>query len=80
MAFTKVIYGCKHICRAILSGFQFNRIRQARNISMDLDNYPQDNLAQAKTGDYALDLLDGHRVVTGTDGTLIHFRFKDYNS
>lgn len=80
MTFTKVIYGCKHICRAMLSGFQFKRIRRARNISMDLDNYLQGNLAQAKTGDYPLDLLDGHRVVTGTDGMLIHFRFKHYDS
>lgn len=79
MNLTQMVYICKNFYRALISGMQFDRIRQAQNISMDLDSSPINNQVQRMNdvNDTAIDLLDGHRVVTGTDGRLIHIKHRE---
>lgn len=70
-------YTAKFIGKALLSGFRFNRIKQARNISMDLSSKTVSDNTQAKIDDTntGFSYLDGDRVVTRENGELLHLRW-----
>lgn len=76
MNIVRIIYTAKFIGRALISGFHFNRIRKARNTSMDLGGGTTSNTPKTKAdvSNNGVGYLDGERVVTLTDGRLLRIR------
>jgi hypothetical protein len=75
MNLSRMIYPGKVVFRALLSGFRFNRIRQARHISMDLNSSTTDKQStlDIEASDTAIDLVNFKRAVSGKDGNIAFF-------
>jgi hypothetical protein len=70
MNLSRMIYTGKVIGRALLSGFSFNRIRQARQISMDLNSSTTGNQStlEIEVSDSTLDYIDFKRCPSTVSG------------
>jgi hypothetical protein len=70
MNLSRIIYTGKVVFRALLSGFRFNRIRQARHISMDLNSAIATDQAklEVKVSDTAVDYVDFKRCPSTVSG------------
>ncbi len=75
MNLSRMIYPGKVVFRALLSGFRFNRIRQARQISMNLNSAIATDQAklEVKVSDTAIDFVNFKRAVSGKNGNIAFF-------
>ncbi len=75
MNLSRMIYTGKVISRVLLSGFRFNRIKQARQISMDLNSTIATDQAKLEVtaSDTAIDFVNFKRAVSGKNGNIAFF-------
>jgi hypothetical protein len=79
MNLASIKYANKAIGRALLSCFNFNRVRKARSINMDLNSSAANNEPKLEidASDTAINLMDSNRAVSTVSGKCIVVRLRE---